>query len=532
MIKLLIVDDEEVVRDGIRLTIDWLSNGIEVCGEAEDGNQALELIHELKPDILLMDIRMPLMNGLQVIEAVYAAQIPLKFIFLSGYDDFSYAQQAMKFGASAYLLKPCMPEEILDTILKVKSELQDQQSRKEMYESLQLKFTENLPFLKEKFLVKLIHNEANTNQHLVENFEVFKLAIDPTGPINVAIIQIDDHLVLKDTLENKEVELIKIAVKKIINEIIEAAYCCEVFEHKNDFIILAAVDGDPDRYNRLLDQIKASIKRLLGFTVSVGVGRIYDDFSHIHRSYMEAVKSIDARFLLGTDSLIHFEDMTYEEVEEFIYPIQAEKNVLSSLKTGNALELSSRLELFFTTISRDTSSKDHMLKSCLMLCLSLYHIGVEMNMKTDDIFGQGLSSIDNILKLGTLEQIKEKIGLITHSFLEQTLNRKSSNKIIESSLKYIAENYDKDLNLDKVANSIYINPGYFCLLFKKTVGTNFIDYLNKIRIEKACEQLKDIHAKSYEVAFKVGYSNEKYFYQIFKKYTGMTPTQYRESIQA
>jgi two-component system response regulator YesN len=151
-------------------------------------------------------------------------------------------------------------------------------------------------------------------------------------------------------------------------------------------------------------------------------------------------------------------------------------------------------------------------------------------MNTDEIFGIGLTAIDDILKVDTLALIKQKIMQISHKILDKIQSRNSGNKIIELSLKYIEENYHKDLNLDTVANSVYINSGYFCILFKKTMGTNFIDYLHKKRIEKACEILTDIHSKSYEVALKVGYSNEKYFYQIFKKHTGMTPTQYKESI--
>jgi two-component system response regulator YesN len=531
MISLLIVDDEEDIRKGIRTMIDWVSNGINVCGEAEDGAEALQMIQELNPDILLMDIRMPEMDGLQVIQTVYSHPNPAKSIILSGYDDFTYAQMALKFGASSYLLKPCLPEEILETVLKLKAEIQSERAKKQIFEHLKIKFNENLPVLKENYLVKLIHNEKKPSEHILENFELFGIRLKMSH-VTVSILRIDDYAALSNQYDHNEIELMRFAVKNIVDEMMSARFICEVFEDKGDILILSSVDIDQSNsgFLDLLAEVNQHIQNILGFTVSIGVGSTYEDLNGIHRSYKEALKSIEARFLVGTASIIRYEDINYGDIEDNEYPLSEEKNILSCIKTGKSEELDRRLEEFFQALNSDAYAKEHILKLCLALILSLYHLCVETNVNTDEIFGVGLTAIDDILKVDTPSQIKQKLVQISHTILGKIQNRKSSNKIIELSLKYIEENYHKDLNLDSVANSVYINSGYFCILFKKTMGTNFIEYLHKKRIEKACEILTDIHSKSYEVALKVGYSNEKYFYQIFKKHTGMTPTQYKESI--
>lgn len=531
MFRLLIADDEEDIRKGIANFIDWNAYGIEVCGEAEDGEQALDMIRELHPDIMLIDIRMPEMSGLEVIKAVHSADLPVKSIIISGYDDFSYAQEALKLDVSFYLMKPCRPEEILETVLSVKTDIENERSKKKIYEELKHKFNENLPLIKDHYLARLIPFENNYRSRMLEDFELYKINIHIKN-ILTAIVQIDNIQELCTAISNKEIELMKFAVKNILSEVIGQKFQCEIFENNDGIVILANVDNN--LYNTeflpLLGKSKEFIRDNFDFTISIGVGTVYEDICDIEYSYSEALGAIDTKFFMGTDIVIEYEALPDEVINKTCYPMNEEKKILSSIQTGNALELKQRLEDFFIKLNQGKLSRDTTLKSCMALIFSLYHLCVETHTDSNDIFGQGLSFIDSFLKIDTLNKMKESILEIAQKVLERINSRKNSNKIIEQSLKYIEQNYCNDLSLEKVAGSVFINPRYYCLLFKQTMGINFVDYLNKLRIENACELLKDVRLKTYEIAYKVGYSNYKYFCQIFKKYKGISPTQYRGSL--
>lgn len=530
MVKLLIIDDEEDIRTGIRNCMDWASNGIEVIGEAEDGAQALQLIMELNPDILLMDIQMPEMSGLQVIEAIAARQHPAKSIILSGYDDFAFAKQALKYGVSDYLLKPCMPEEIMQTVLKVKSDIQHQQAKKQSYDLLDARYNESLPFMKEQFLTQLLLQESQKDSVSVEHHNWFHLQID-MKQIVVSLIRIDQYASLLARHDQMTLAALRMKAKTMASDIIGTASGCEIVDHKQDFILLsnAASSLELTTFAAFLDTYKKHLSHLFDSTVSMGISTVCADLSHLHNAYIEADASLAARFHLGTDRIIWRSELNNAISHDGPYPLIQEKQLLTCLKVGNPEELQTRLDDFFLALCPERSSQTHIVQSCKALLLSAYHICLDTNTNTEDIFSQGIASIDQLHHIDTLQQLKERLYHITSAILKKINTRKSGNKIIESALKYMNENYDKDLNLDIVSSTIYVNPRYFCLLFKQVMGINFIDYIHKIRIEKACEKLKQTHDKTYEVASKVGYANEKYFCQIFKKHTGMTPTQYRES---
>ena len=531
MFSLLIAEDEEDIRKGIANFINWNAQGIEICGEAEDGTQALKLIRELSPDIVLIDIRMPEMNGLKVIETIHSENLPVKSIIISGYDDFSYVQEALKLGVSCYLLKPCRPEEILENVLSVKAEIENERSKKKIYEELLLKFNENLPLIKDHYLTRLIPFESNYMSKMLEDFELYKINIKAKN-ILIAIVRIDNIQESYAVINSKDLELTRFAVKNTLDEVISSKFKCEVFENDDGIIIIANVDKNLyyKEFLPLLEKVKKFVRDNMDFTISIGIGRVYNDISDIQYSYSDALGAIEAMFLMGTDSIIEYEALPDEVINDNCYPMNEEKKILNSIQTGNIFELEQRLEEFFIRLNPGRLSKEITLKSCLALVFSLYHLCVETHTNSEEIFGQEFSVVDSFLKIDTLSQMKEKLVKIAMKLLEKVNSEKVSNKIIEQSLKYIENNYHRDLSLVKVANSVFISPKYYCLLFKQSMGINFVDYLNKLRIESACELLKDVRLKTYEIAYKVGYSNDKYFCQIFKKYKGISPTQYRGNI--
>ena len=531
MIKLIIVDDEEEIRDGIKSIIDWENNGICICGEAGNGREALDIIRKSAPDIALIDIRMPIMDGLQILEEIARESLPVKSIILSGYDDFAYAQKAIKLGASDYLLKPCRPQEILETVLKVRKLIENEAGRKEMLTRIKLQFAESLPLLKEKLLMRIIREEQVDTHRLWDKFRLFGMNLED-GKMAVIIIRIDRFPSVFDSLSNNDTELMKFAIKNIAEETLREKYRCEVFECSDDIVAVINPGIFPmdDADMQLLNRVKGNIRDHLGFTVSIGVGKSYDGIGFINRSYNEALSSINAKFFMGEDTIIRYEDICCGQLDETVYPFNEEKSVLNSLKIGDSKGYETSFEEYFNVIGRCGSSRSVYVKCCQALLMSVCHLCIETNISINEILGQNFTFLDEISTIDSVGQLKAEMHRVLDKAFHEVNSRRHCNKIVEMSLKFIDENYYKDLNLETVANHVLITPGYLSLLFKQSLGINFVDYLHKIRVEKACKELKDVRLKMYEVASRVGYNDEKYFCQIFKKLTGLTPTQFRETL--
>ncbi len=531
--KLLIVDDEEDVRNGIRGMIDWQANGIEVCGEAEDGERALHYASLLQPDILLMDIRMPEMNGLQVAEALKEAGNAAKIILLSGYDDFVFAQQALKFGVSEYLLKPCLPEEILATVLKLKTDIRQEREKRDMYASIQAMFDEQLQHLKESFLLKCLRNELASTEDPKENFDIYKIKLPPRQA-NVTVVRIDDYGDFVRHALDRDVAFLRLSVRNAAEAFVGSRLRLEVIDDQDDIVLVSHLASEDDESALLegLSRMQEELKTRLGFTVSVGTGRTYADIGQLHLSYSEAVQAMEARFALGVGCLIRYDELAETASPAPNYPFSEEKQIVHSVKNGNYDGLERQIDAFFAALGPGSPSRDHVARCCMALLLSLYHLCLETRSNPDDIFGKGLASIDELVNATSLQQMKANVLSATEAVSRKINSRKTGHKTIEQAVDYIQTHYANELTLETVSNSVYVNPNYFCLLFKQTMNIKFIDYIHKVRIEKACEGLEAYPYKTYEIAAKVGYANEKYFCQIFKKHTGLTPSQYRERFTA
>lgn len=533
MIKLLIVDDEEKTRHGLKEIIDWESNGVIICGEATNGLEALEFISFHLPDILLTDIKMPVMDGLELIELVSSRFPHIKSIIMSGYDDFSYAQKAMKFGSADYILKPSKAEEILETVLKVKRAIELENSRKKMFEKLKLHFNESLPMLTEKYLSRLIHSENNDIADIKNKLQTFNVDISCNYSA-VMMIRIDYDQLNSKTSNNEDFELMKFAVKNISEEILKKYFNLEIFENNDNIIAILKLDQPSDSFEDFnnkscFKELVDNIKSFLDLSISIGIGRCYQGIHSINSSYHDALKALEITAFQGEGKIVFYKDIIEQDLSETAFPLSLEKELLNCIRNGNIDELSNCFEKFFSSLQLESCSKGNILKSILALFFSLYHFCIENNIKTQDIFGQDFEVLDEMLRLNNFTQIKARLIDLYKMSCTIYSGKKNNNKLLKQAIKYIEENYSKELDRETIAERLYISPGYLSILFKQELGVNFLDYLHKIRIEKACQLLNDSNLKTYEVAFRTGYNDEKYFFQVFKKYTNMTPNQYRES---
>ncbi|QGQ97210.1 DNA-binding response regulator [Paenibacillus psychroresistens] len=531
MMKLLLVDDEEHTRMGIRKVIDWQSHGIEICAEARDGIEAIELIEKHKPEILLTDIRMPEMDGLELIEQVSLLFPTIKCIIMSGYEDFSYAQKALKLGVTDYLLKPCKKQEIMETVLKVKILIEAERLQEKSYEQLRSQFQESYPVLKERHLTKLV--QSDNHSHL-RTYEILsKLNIHfPYDYTSIMLLSIDNFYRLNEDYSSEDMELYKFCIKNISEETISAQHNCVVFEYNNEIVVILNKDTslEVSSSSPLVESLKENINRFLPFTVSIGLSNCYKGLNQITQSYTEASKALKANHFMGENKIVAYAELSDDDPKDTSYPINMEKSILQALLNGDISEYEYLLNNFINSLKPESSSKDHFIVSTSAFIFSLYHLCVERNINTQNVFGPNFLEFSNMLSQSSMDHIKDNIYKTLIKINEELNSKKNNNKLFKTIIDYIDQNYDKDIDRETVAREVFITPGYLSLLFKQELKINFLDYLHKTRIEKSCLLLSNSGSKISDIAYSVGYNDEKYFFQVFKKYTGMTPNQYRNSL--
>ncbi|MFC4303560.1 response regulator [Cohnella boryungensis] len=528
MMNLMIVDDEERARNGIRTLIDWDSHHIRIVAEARDGAEALELLEHTPVDILLTDIRMPEIDGLELIEQVSRLYPDIKCVIMSGYDEFAYAQKAMAIGACHYLLKPSRRQEILELVVALTEEIEKERRKSRKLEQLKEGFHQSFPLLKENTLNRLVLSENPPYARLLANLKMNDMTL-PHRFFGIMVIRMDNFHSFQKRISSEDIELYKYGLKNISEEIMSPLGQCAAFERNDELILLLNTEEWLSRESlaSCAESIQQNAGSYLKFTVSVGIGSMGTEVSHLRLSYQEAVRALNAAFYIGEEKIVDYMEAVEGESEHTSYPLGVEKTVLQAVIHGEEPAIRERLSAFLQALHPENASKDHVLNSIFSLFFALYRLCIEKNVNVQEVFGQNLTSITHMLERSSMDSIMSALTDTALAVGQQLNSRKNGNKLFEAVLSYIQQNSHKDISRETVAREVYITPGYVSLLFKQQMQTSFLDYLHRIRIDRACQLFKDRGLRIADVAHDVGYQDEKYFFQVFKKYTGMTPNQYR-----
>ncbi|HPQ46180.1 MAG TPA: response regulator [Clostridia bacterium] len=536
MFKVLLVDDEEEVRQGIRDRIDWPRFNLEVCGEAENGREALELFDECIPDIVITDINMPFMDGLELAERIKEEYPTVKVVILTGFDDFKFAQTAIKHGVSDYILKPVLPADINDLLEKLNKQLLDEISEKENIDKLRKYYNESLPVIRENFLMSLILGKSDMpDTNMIDKSDV---SLDGRW-FTVAICKIDSESINAMNLTSDEIRFKRFTVFNIINEVLEKHGRGAAFMYDDGIVIIlpsnssgrsAAVNRMTDR----LDEMRRSVERYTDLTVSIGMGTIVQDINHARDSYISAIAARKYKTILSGNKVIFVEDLEPGIGGFFHLDEKKEDQLVSSIKFGDEAKVRESVDcLFEDPLEKQISMQEYQLYfteivSTLMKVARLFEI------ELSDIFPEGSGMLMEFDSFNSMDQAREWVFDFSLKLMESIRNQRqdASEVLFEKAVDYINENYsDANLNVQKLANHLFISPSYMNLIFKKKSGETFLKSLTTVRFEKAKELLADRSCKIAEVAEKVGYPDVSYFSYFFKKKTGSSPREYRKALE-
>ncbi|MDK2799065.1 MAG: two-component system, response regulator YesN [Clostridiales bacterium] len=555
MYKIIIVDDEEIVREGIRDNVLWNSLGIEFVGEAEDGLAACKLINSKQPDIVLVDICMPHMDGLQLTRFVKDTHPDCEVIIVTGYDEFDYAQQAIRLGVYDYILKPITCTELTELLKKIVKQLDLKKKKKKEVAQVKEQLYESIPLLKNKTLNQLINGEVS-QQNVKEKMDMLQIGND-ARLYCVVLIDIDNFSEVEVNFRHDEVNLIQFALLNISNEIISDSYAIDsevpkelvpnetksvngfAFKtEQNEIALLFYSDTSKEdtwkEIHQILLEIRQAVMDNLKFTMSIGIGRLYYNIYEVHKSYREAQRALDYRFFLGDDSIIHINDIKQQEDMKFQYPKQLEQKLVSALKGSYKQEVMEIINEMFLHMKNSGAGIEMCKNTILEMIIVMFKTFAEMGFQLDDVFEQRIDILNDMKQFKNLKEIEqwiESIYVKVVSYIENKPEDPTKMHILKAK-EYIDTNYsNKDISFKAMCSYMHLSPSYFSWIFKKEMGETFTVYLTKVRIEKAKELLKNSYLRTYEIADKIGYSDPHYFSSIFKKVTNMSPTEYRAKVR-
>lgn len=522
MMKLFVADDEEIIRAGIRNCIEKRADIFTICGEAEDGEMALPLIQELRPDILIADVRMPFVDGLDLAALVKRAMPWVHIIIVSGHDEFEYAQKALNVGVDAYILKPVNSAKLLEVLTEVAERIEkEKKTYLEMEESLKRDELETT-ILREHFLSELVVGAVGLNE-----------ALQAAQRHKVSLIS-KKYVVCQAALSGFAAGDEPARIRLLGNHVFGERTDCLWFLQSNDQMVFI-VKGEHEPAVReaayeTAQILRHEMKRYLAMDVSVGIGSIVDRIGELPKSYADARSVFGSGLIFRGSKVIGSEDVKLDRISQ--------KQMLSlnvplgeQLRHASQKDLAQILDNYFKEIS-DESLDSHLLRYYLLTDL----IVTASRLTQEKGEMQKLISENPRQVFELASSLEDSRGFAMELLTEMISLRSASSTIpygqeIRNAREYIDAHYsDPDISLHTVAKEVGFSPSHFSAIFSQETGETFIEYLTKRRVEAAKTMLQDKKNKLHEIAPAIGYNDPHYFSYVFKKNTGMSPKEFRSSL--
>lgn len=545
MYKLILVDDEEEVRKGMLRKVDWAGHGFEIAGEAENGHEALAIAEKTPPDVVVTDIKMPFMDGIELSETLSKKYPTVKIIILTGFDEFEYARKAINLNVVEYILKPIASKEFTELLDKVKKRLDEEIAEKENVEALRKHYEKSLPILREKFLSSLITSRVTDDEFLEKNSSY---AAGINGDVFIVSVVSNDAICgegsksegLSEALFHplKDKKLLKFAMLNITGEVVAKFRLGLAFLHDDTVVVILSFRNEErdeaiGRVLAVFEEVRQCIEKYLRFTVTIGVGTFCSSPADFSRSYQNAVNALEYRLILGSNRIICIQDVEPKCREKVEFDELKERLVMSAVRVGNAAEMEETIHaLFREIIELKVSFKDYQIYLLEMLT-AILKVARDLCVDMDCLFGHNHNLFMEMYGFTNIHEVRTWITGICMKIMNSiSKDRQDTCKlIVKKAKKYIQEHYHKsDTSIDKICKTLYISPTYFSTVFKKETKLTFVSYLTQIRMEAAKELLRTTGLRASEIAGRVGYSDPNYFSICFKKFHSISPTAYRNHL--
>jgi two-component system response regulator YesN len=533
-VHILIVDDETLIRESIQRILQKLN--ITQVNEAKDGIEALELLQVLKPDLIIADIRMPGMDGLMLMEHVNKLGMDILFIFVSGYDSFEYAKHAIQLGALDYMLKPIKEVDLQQILKRAKERIQLKETQVQLLSQMSVTLNHGLHFMRRHFLQDLVRQNSFSETYVLQKFNELQIYFHHPKFV-VFSISVNQYHELSSSLSLKERELITFSLDNIVQELIQKhglmGYTFEMEEGIG--VLINLIDdqhlGGESWLKEVGEIFRSSIRDYTKYSVTIGIGSIVERLLQVRTSYETACKAISQRLLKGNNKVyIYQESSEHEKIMLYSINLRMEQMLVTGLEKRDLqmVEYSIRqlLEPYEHASIHDANG---LMKLNFQLIMMIFKIMKQLGADPEVHFSDEFKLYHQVNSCDSVDQVIEwflhKVGVVIAVLDAMPVSQDTA--LTDKVRSYILQNYSKEISLETAASYVNLSPSYLSKLFKDEVGENFSNYLLNYRMHIARSLLKEGVFKANVVAHKVGFHDEKYFYKVFKKITGYTPSEYK-----
>ena len=529
MKTVLLVEDDYSVREYLKKAIAWKENGYCVIGEADNGVEALEVIREKLPDIMITDIQMPQMNGTELIHRIKEEGYATKSVVLSFYDDFEYVRNAMKDGAVDYILKHQLSVKTILTVLDgIEKTQQDENMNNVKKENSIMKrqLKKNQNAVKCGIFRKMM--EGRTEDSFLEQFGI--VGTDMTFAVAALQLKNSENTVFHEKSKEYDTDILGFSVCNIIEEILqEKGNGIACTENNQNYLIFFSCDGKghemflEKKCSEVLYTVMGKIEEYLKLSSAIGLSKSYSALENVKQAFSQSAQALESVYYGGYGKLYLYSDTNFSEELNLMYGELQKTFTLA--REENMLK--EPLENFLEYVGREKLRPDLMRKLEDYISTNLLSFFNQLKTSFDKEIELPYNLYGNSL---TYEECCRKL-ISCAAFIDE-MQRKAQDcyerQEINDAVRYIRHNYNRNITLEEIAKSVNLSKVYFSQLFKNETGMNFTDFLIQFRIEEAAKLLKSTDMKVYEIAEQVGIPDQHYFNRLFKNITGVTPKKFRE----
>lgn len=533
-VKVMIVDDEYIIVDGLS-SFPWEKYGCELVATAQNGQEGLRKVSEFEPDLIFTDIKMPEMDGLSFAAGAREINDNVKIVFLTGYDNFEFAQEAVRVGASDYLLKPVNFGKLDLLIKKLHSAIMEEKQTNRYYRDLEKTFENELPYIRSKFVNDLVHGRIRNRYDL--EYQTRAVGIHIEKYICVAITRENAHSGSEDSWPEQYAFL-------NIGEEIFSEFCGEVLCEYDDMnlqfnFILLFKNEEERRYCMeqavaASEKLKQVAEELIRYKICIGISEMETDVYNMNEKYIEASRACSQSVYLGDNTIVHYKDLDDVLRQNHEITEGRKQRLFMKVYSGQTTEANKEIEEMFSIPGIELNDCKYMALDLLVACMRYpFMCRIKCRIQEEEydfsFLQDGIKVIDNAHSVEEITQY-----LMKGFSLLAVQNHKNADdryqNIVNNIIHYLEEHYSEDLTLDSVADQFHMSKTYVSRLLKRYVNQSFLKMLIDIRMDVARKMIMEDKYKMYEIAERVGYNDFSYFIQAFKKKYGVTPNEYRKTV--
>ena len=522
----LLVDDEEEAIRVIMKKLDWEKMGFSVVGYACNGVKAFEMVEEYQPDVVMTDIKMPYMNGMQLSERIKARFPTTKILIFTGFDEFEYAREAVHLEVEEYILKPINSSELTNIFTQLKNKLDLEISEKRNVELLQKYYRESLPLLQANFYSMLMEGRIH-EEEIPQYLSDYQLNFH--GPCYCCLVV---HTSSSQAPEGMTPLLLFTSVQKQAEEHLGKKWHAKAFPYLENTVLIAQLKSDNEIMELTddCDRFCKYVRHIIGAVITVGIGQVCEHIPDLSQSYNSARTAVSYRVIYGASRAINMQESVPQEVNK---PGLANEDKFSHLfkmlRLGSADDIAEAVKGYLHQVFFHKSSLRQYHVDIMELISVLYRFAANQEIVTD-VFPENMKVLyAQLLDMdaSTIQKWMLDTCLAFHEELIDARNQ-STKSFVSKAKEYVHNNYtDEKLSLDEVCHVLGVSNSYFSTVFKKKTGKSFIGYLTDFRMDQASRLLIETNDKSYIIAKQVGYTDPNYFSYVFKRRFGVSPSRYR-----